>query len=520
MRTGSHCVRRGLSQARSRQHRTNYSHLPQEVAMPEPEEIPPLTKFFKDHEHLTKEEYHYPDSSLPRNHEFDRRLAVYRRAYEPQEMDGRVRWALQKELDAAERQIGQLVIRMAEPLRGQKRVEYEQRIESAKKLLTRYYRQVDSDLRSGEESRVARAEHQLKLASVMNDDDRFDWGAAAHRRYGAELQGSPGAEERLKAQEEVDGQPHADAEILNMHESMGFLEEDEFGMLRREVGEEATNALATSLRKNRDDIVRRRLKHMSDYIRLSQLERRMAVAESAAVHSPDSTAERRAMVMDSALKNARQAQPYIDAFEASHSLDGAADLNQKAHEMRQEERRQRAKIIAERRAKRPAEQREKAKVYWEDSAGMVHNPKHFVDADWFELASDDPSARNAFAKRLRRDVRTLQGDADVLAQRESAAESVLSDADAFNAFRKEHFDRGYSRSQVLKQDDSSGVDPSRYHNIARNVRYNRLNKDTGRHYHYPGELTRRRWAEERSARQREDTERPGIGRAEYDLPHG
>eukprot|EP01062_Namystynia_karyoxenos_P053538 TRINITY_DN4340_c0_g5_i1.p1 TRINITY_DN4340_c0_g5~~TRINITY_DN4340_c0_g5_i1.p1 ORF type:complete len:581 (+),score=200.93 TRINITY_DN4340_c0_g5_i1:72-1745(+) len=520
------------------QRRSNYS-LPMQ-SVPEPPNNPPsaVQRWQQGRERLVSEEYHYPDSKVERDPAFDRRLAVYQKLYESQEMDGRVRWCMQKEIDAAQREVGRMTIREAKPLVKEQRVTLEQRLEEARARIVRHYKGVDADLRSGEPGRMHRAEHQLKRVTVLLDDDRWDYAAAAHRRLGAELQGPPGEAERVEAQNEIDGSPDADPAVLAAFETGGFGEKEEFAMLRREVGEEAAEELHSKLQQNRDEIVRRRLKHTSDWIKLNQLEKKMVLDEYRTLFDGHHMMASRQDFARKHLADAKVNQAKYNEFEARHALDAEAGLNDAALRRLAALRARRASVLRERQAaaeggaesgEAPSAPR-RPRVHWESTTGLVHNPRQFVDADWWELAGEDPAARHAYAQRLREDVRSLRGPPDPVSARAAEAAVTARDAQAFADFRRSKFDRGYSSSQVLHYEGDTGEPANRHFmdRLNRPVHSNPLGgtpwwrkreekEFTSGGMEVAGPLTWQRWEREKEAREREP---PGIGRPGVALPHG
>ncbi|KAJ9439764.1 hypothetical protein DIPPA_56682 [Diplonema papillatum] len=467
--------------------------------------IDPTVAFHEERKRFLKEEYHYPDTAAPTDALFNQRLKVYQKVHESQEMDGTCRFLLAKEVEQAEKKIYEMAVRSGKALGANEQVSIVRRVQEARARLTRRYTALDADLRSGDEHLERRARDYLTRVNAGQAANKWDYGRAAHGRYTAELQGSPQAEELEKASNEMDGRPDATASELNVFEEVGFLEKDEFAMLRREVGEELADEFITNLQKTRSEVVRKRLSHVADRARLHSLEKKMVLQEYRTVFDQQLWFSRRQERAHEFVEEAIRDREELDAFENERNLSGAEGLNSATHTMAAEARQKRMDTLKAHREKSAGgEDRSQGAggpVYWEETVGLIRNPRNFVDPDWWELATESPGTKRSYNEALRRDVRILSKDKSVLdpvVSRQKAADSVLQAMESFNDFRKDNFSKGYPKSQVLPYDDPRHNEPVNHH--IEEVLYKEL--QTGRrlrqHYSEGLKTTWQRWADEES----------------------
>ena len=424
--------------------------------------IDETTAFHEERKRFAKEGYHYRDGSQPQDEAFNRRLSIFKKVYEDQEMDGTCRYLLAKEVEAAEAHVYEMAVRTAKPVVGEFRNTVLNRIEEARSRLLRRYKGLDADLRSGDPHLEKEAKEYLKHVSVGGAKDRWNYSAAAHERYGAQLQGGPQAEREVEAQAEIDGKPNATPDILKTFEQIGFLEREEFGMLRAEVGEEVADEFITNLQKTRTEIVNKRLKRISDQTKLNQLEKKLVLQEYNQVFNTGNVYAKRVEYSDKLAEDLAARGQIYDDFVRERDLDGDEALNEDTFKMQAEVRARRAAMIQQRRKARAArgesegegaETQERASSGLSElygaTAGLVQNPRNFVDPDWWALATDNPHARRNYVKQHRKDVRTVMRDAASKADSSTAvADQILGAMEDFKDFRKDNYTRGYSKSQV------------------------------------------------------------------------
>eukprot|EP01064_Diplonema_japonicum_P023246 TRINITY_DN33689_c0_g1_i1.p1 TRINITY_DN33689_c0_g1~~TRINITY_DN33689_c0_g1_i1.p1 ORF type:complete len:498 (+),score=156.16 TRINITY_DN33689_c0_g1_i1:31-1524(+) len=417
--------------------------------------------FHEERKGLLEEKYHYRDYTGDKDPRFDKRLDVYQQIYEEQEMDGGCRYMMQKEQEAAEDKIYKMAVRRGEPIGPEEHVRIAARIEEAKARVLRRYKGIDADLRSGDPYCEQKAKEYLQHVAVDGAQHKWDYARAAHKRYQASLLGTQEDERRVKADNEMEGRPDADGETLAAFDNVGFMEQDEFDMLRREVGEEIADEYVVNIQKAREEVARKRLQHVSDRKKLNQLEKKMVLQEYKTVFENGYKEHRR---RDGAAQNLSESlartKEYED-FENEHSLSGEHDLNRQSHEMMASMRQKRAEVIKNRNKGKPMPE---VNAYWEATAGSVQNPtRGFVDPDWWELATDDPRLKRHYREAMRQDARQVRKETDAVTLRKQAGDDVLAAMESFNDHRKDTFSRGYSKSQVLAYDDPETNEPRNKH---------------------------------------------------------
>eukprot|EP01063_Lacrimia_lanifica_P036638 TRINITY_DN7325_c0_g1_i1.p1 TRINITY_DN7325_c0_g1~~TRINITY_DN7325_c0_g1_i1.p1 ORF type:complete len:513 (+),score=214.72 TRINITY_DN7325_c0_g1_i1:83-1621(+) len=417
--------------------------------------------FHEERKALVQEEYAYPDTREVRDGKFDARLETFQEIYEAQEMDGTVRYLMQKEVDLAEAKIYEMAVRSGRVLKHENQVKIHQRVEESRARLVRRYKGLDADLRSGDETLAHRAKVYLDRVGAQATENRWDHARAAHQRWGAELQGTPQQQAKLKAENEINGLPDATADTLKQFQEGGFLEREEFGMLRREVGEEVADEFVTKLQKARAEVTQKRLKALADRTKLHQLEKQLVLQEHKTVFDTDWRMKERKDTSAAYQDQADFAEEDIETFVRERDISGEEGLNTETHEMTAEVRRQRMEILkAQREGQEVPEYRPH---HFNSTTGLVQNPRNFVDSDWWELASADPNARRSYKHALKRDMRSLKGAADAVTARKQTADGVLGAMERFNDFRKDRHNTGYSKSQVLAYDDYFTNEPLNTH---------------------------------------------------------
>eukprot|EP01059_Diplonema_ambulator_P028033 TRINITY_DN46740_c0_g1_i1.p1 TRINITY_DN46740_c0_g1~~TRINITY_DN46740_c0_g1_i1.p1 ORF type:complete len:516 (+),score=180.25 TRINITY_DN46740_c0_g1_i1:53-1600(+) len=418
--------------------------------------------FHEERKRFLDDRYHFKDFDGQRDAKFDRRLDVFQKMYEDQEMDGGCRFMMNKEQEAAESKIYQLAVRAGRPISQEEHVRIHARIEEAKKRIIRKYKGIDADLRSGDEYCVRRAQEYLHHVNSGGAENKWDYARAAHKRLQASLKGTPKDEKRAAADNEMEGRPDADGSVLSMFDEVGFMEKDEFAMLRREVGEEIADEYVVNLQKAREEVARKRLQHVSDRTKLNQLEKKMVLQEYQTVFDGGFKMNRRAQSAAETFAYTKANVKEYEQFENEHSLSGEGDLNRSSHDMVARMRKKRLEIIKDRNKGKPAP--EVGSSFWESTAGQVQNPeKGFVDPDWWELATDDPRLRRHYMQALKRDAREARKGDDSVTLRKQTGDDILAAMEDFNNFRKDNFTRGYSKSQVLAYNDPRTNEPRNDH---------------------------------------------------------
>eukprot|EP01061_Rhynchopus_euleeides_P022239 TRINITY_DN36237_c0_g1_i1.p1 TRINITY_DN36237_c0_g1~~TRINITY_DN36237_c0_g1_i1.p1 ORF type:complete len:545 (+),score=182.02 TRINITY_DN36237_c0_g1_i1:100-1635(+) len=435
--------------------------------------------FHEERKRVLKEPYHYPDAGHDQDDKFNRRLDVFQRVYESQEMDGTCRYVMNKEADDAEQKIYSLAVRSGKPVVGEHRVTVMNRINEARARIIRRYKGLDADLRSGDPYLADKAKEYLRHVSIGAAKDRWDHAKSAHKKYAAQLQGSPAAEKEEEARNEIEGRPAAEDEVMRTFEEVGFLEKEEFGMLRRELGQEAADEFIENLQRTRSEVVARRLRTISNHTKLHQLEKQLVLQDYKKVYNMNNKYKVRTDFAKQHLDDYEKNGEAYEQFMRERDMSGHDGLNHEAQTMAAEVRQRRAELLKKRREERqqqqedgdtasptpsPAYERGHTEAVWNSTAGLVQNPRSFVDPDWWELATDNPRTKRAYTQALRRDARLVTrdraaGQTSAVVSRQDAADKVLNAMEQFSDFRKDNYTRGYSRSQVLAYDDKVTHEP-------------------------------------------------------------
>ena len=416
--------------------------------------ISETTCFHEERKRLLEEPYHYADGGVRQDQPFNKRLDVFQEVYEGQEMDGTCRYLMNAEADAAEKKIYEMAVRSARPVVGAHRVVVMRRIEDARSRILRRYKGLDADLRCGDAHLEGKAEEYLRQVSIGLAKGRWDFAKAAHKTYAAQLQGSPKAEKEAEARAEIEGVASAEPDVLRTFEEVGFLEKEEFGMLRAELGEEAADEFIEGLQKTRAEVVAKRLQAISNQTKLNQLEKQLVLQDYKQVFSAANKYDFRKERGERILKDAEDNEAQYDSFMRERDMSGEEALNQDTHDMAADVRQRRAELLRQRREQQATESdttstRGATAAAWEGTAGLVQKTRSFVDPDWWELATDNPQTKRAYNKALKRDARAVRpGKENAVQERKDAADSVLDAMESFSDFRKDNFTRGYSRSQV------------------------------------------------------------------------
>ena len=409
---------------------------------------------------LLEDKYHYADSAETRDENFDQRLKVYGAIYDKQQLNGDCINCLNKELDNAENSIYRAAVQTGEAIKGEEQVKIFHRLKDARARLLRKYKGVDADLRSDDPELQLRAKDYLFYIQ-HGGENRWDYQRAAHLHYGTTLQGTQEDVDQVAADNEMSGLPDAETDLLNTIDELGFLERDEFAMLRREVGEEAADEFITNLTEARRAVVKKRLQSVQERARLHHLEKKILNQEYKTVFDIKYKSQQAVDKAATFLKSKQDKAEILQQLENEISLDGEEGFNTESHSMRAEVRKHRMDVIKKRRAAEgtPTPKAETSK--WGSTTGLVQHTRNFVDPDWWELASTDPMAKRNFKKSLKRDVRSMRHhDKDIVASRNEVADEMLSSMDQFNKHRLRNFDRGFASSYSLEYDDPRLNEPS------------------------------------------------------------
>eukprot|EP01060_Flectonema_neradi_P008528 TRINITY_DN16091_c0_g1_i1.p1 TRINITY_DN16091_c0_g1~~TRINITY_DN16091_c0_g1_i1.p1 ORF type:complete len:526 (+),score=138.67 TRINITY_DN16091_c0_g1_i1:41-1579(+) len=403
---------------------------------------------------LLQDSYHFADSAEPRDEKFDQRLKVFSSIYDQQELHGECIYALNKELDGAEKAIYRASVQTGKPVKGEQQVQIFNRLKDARSRLLRKYKGIDADLRGDDPELQLRAKDYLYHIQNGGGDTRWDYNRAAHLHYGTTLQGTQEDVEQVAADNEMSGLPDAEPDILNTIDELGFIERDEFAILRREVGEEAADEFITNLTQARREVVKKRLQTVQERARLHQLEKRILNQEYKTVFDIHYRSEAKAEKARSRLQETTEKEEILKQLENELSLDGSEGFNAETHEMQAEAKKRRMDKIRERRAAEGIPKPKGETSSWGKTTGLVQNTRSFVDPDWWELATADPTAKRSFRNTLKRDVRSMRHrDNEIVSSRNEVADEMLSAMDQFNKHRSRNFDRGFASGYSLEYND-------------------------------------------------------------------